>query len=62
VIISDFDHRVDAIWFSCSQRLTLRSFGIIYAELLETYNVGAEYTAIIFSLVIFLVAVGGMSH
>jgi hypothetical protein len=41
---------------------TLRSFGIIYAELLETYNVGVEYTAIIFSLVIFLVAVGGMSH
>jgi hypothetical protein len=41
---------------------TLRSFGIIYAELLETYNVGAGYTAIILSIVIFLVAVGGMSH
>jgi hypothetical protein len=41
---------------------TLRSFGIIYAELLETYNVGAGYTAIILSLVIFFVAVGGMSH
>jgi hypothetical protein len=41
---------------------TLRSFGIVYAELLETYNVGARYTAIILSIVIFLVAVGGMSH
>jgi hypothetical protein len=41
---------------------TLRSFGIIYAELLETYHVGAGYTAIILSIVIFLVAVGGMSH
>ena len=41
---------------------TLRSFGIIYAELLETYNVGAGYTAIILSIVIFLVAVGGMCH
>jgi hypothetical protein len=41
---------------------TLRSFGIIYGELLETYNVGAGYTAIILSIVIFLVAVGGMSH
>jgi hypothetical protein len=30
---------------------TLRSFGIIYAELLETYNVGAGYTAIILSIV-----------
>ena len=40
----------------------LRSFGIIYAELLETYNVGARYTAIILNLVIFLVVVGGMSH
>ena len=39
---------------------TLRSFGIIYAELLETYNVGAGYTAIILSIVIFLVAVGGI--
>jgi hypothetical protein len=37
---------------------TLRSFGIIYAELLETYNVGAGYTAIILSIVIFLVAIG----
>jgi hypothetical protein len=31
---------------------TLRSFGIIYAELLETYHVGAGYTAIILSIVI----------
>ena len=37
---------------------TFRSFGIIYAELLETYNVGAGYTAIILSIVIFLVAIG----
>jgi hypothetical protein len=41
---------------------TLRSFGIIYAELLETYHVGAGYTAIILSLVTLLVAVGGMSY
>jgi hypothetical protein len=40
----------------------LRSFGIIYTELLETYNVGAGYTAILLSIVIFLVEVGGMSH
>ena len=41
---------------------TLRSFGIIYAELLQTYNVSAGYTAKILSIVIFLVAVGGMFH
>ena len=41
---------------------TFRSFGIIYAELLETYHVGAGYTAIILSIVLFLMAVGGMSH
>jgi hypothetical protein len=40
---------------------TFRSFGIIYAELLETYHVGAGYTAIILSIVLFLVAVGGVS-
>ena len=38
---------------------TLRSFGIIYAEQLETYNVDAGYTAVILSM---LMAVGGMYH
>jgi hypothetical protein len=40
---------------------TFCSFGIIHAELLETYHVGAGYTAIILSIVLFLVAVGGVS-